>query len=154
MATGTRLFESLDFVTSLKMITFFIPTDLHSAEYEVFIQYFSQIVNSLSVQSLSAHFVAQNIISQEDQLEILSVTSPRKAVSFLLSRISSAVEAGVNESFYRFLDITEKYGSIDNRNISLAIKGKLLRCKESICKMKGNITVLLAGTVSVCNVRK
>ncbi|XP_065906869.1 uncharacterized protein [Dysidea avara] len=113
-------------------------SDLHSAEYEVFIQYFSQIVNSLSVQSLSAHFVAQNIISQEDQLEILSVTSPRKAVSFLLSRISSAVEAGVNESFYRFLDITEKYGSIDNRNISLAIKGKLLRCKESICKMKGN----------------
>jgi len=74
---------------------------------------------------LSAHFVAQNIISQPDQLEILSVTSPRKAASLLLSRISSAVEAGVNESFYRFLDIAEQYGGIDSRNVSLAIKQSL-----------------------------
>ena len=43
----------------------------------------------------------------------------------LLSRISSAVEAGVNESFYRFLDITEQYGGIDSRNVSLAIKQSL-----------------------------
>jgi len=100
----------------------------------VFIQYFSQIVNSLSVQTLSAHFVAQNLISQPDQLEILSITSPRKAASLLLSRISSAVEAGVNESFYKFLDIAEKYGGIDIRNISLAIKGKLL---EDSCRKEG-----------------
>ena len=101
------------------------PTGPHSAEYEVFIQYFSQIVNSLSVQTLSAHFVAQNIISHPDQLEILSIASPRKAASLLLSRISSAVEAGVNESFYRFLDIAEQYGGIDSKNVSLAIKQSL-----------------------------
>ena len=83
---------------------------------------------------MSAHFVAQNLISQPDQLEILSITSPRKAASLLLSRISSAVEAGVNESFYKFLDIAEKYGGIDIRNISLAIKGKLL---EDSCRKEG-----------------
>jgi len=76
---------------------------------------------------LSAHFVQQNIISQQDQLEILSVTSPRKAASLLMSRISLALEAGVNESFYRFLDITEQYGSIDSRNVSAAIRQNLIK---------------------------
>jgi len=107
-----------------------LSTGYHSVEYDVFIQYFSQIVNSLSVQSLSAHFVAHNIISQEDQLEILSIVSPRKAASFLLSRISFAVKAGVNESFYKFLNISEQYGSIDSRNVSLALKEKLSGLKN------------------------
>ena len=79
----------------------------------------------MSAQALSPYFVAQNIISPEDQLEILSVTSPRKAASLLLSRISSAVEAGVNESFYRFLDIIEQHGNSDSKQIMLAIRREL-----------------------------
>jgi len=96
-----------------------------SREYEVFIQHFSQIVNSLSAQALSPYFVAQNIISPEDQLEILTITSPRRAASLLLSRISSAVEAGVNESFYRFLDILEQHGNVDSKQVLFTIRRDL-----------------------------
>ena len=106
-------------------VDYFIPVKHCSREYEVFIKHFSEIVNSLTAQALSPYFVARNIISPEDQLEILSVTSPRKAASLLLTRVSSAVEVGVNESFYRFLDIIEQHGNSDSKQILLAIRRDL-----------------------------
>ena len=109
-----------------------ISIGYHSVEYEVFVRYFSRIVNSISAQTLSPHFVSRKIISHEDQIEILSVTSPRRAASLLLGRVSSAVEAGVNESFYRFLDILEQYGTPATKEILLAIKRDLSMCKSNI----------------------
>lgn len=104
--------------------TFFIIEQL-PAEYEVFIQYYSQIVSSLSAKALSPHFVTQKIISPEEQLEIFSITSSRKAASMLLSKISVALKVGSNEGFYKLLDITEQHGSIDSKNVTLAVRRKL-----------------------------
>jgi len=96
-----------------------------SVEYEVFTQYYSQIVSSLSAKALSPHFVAQKIISPEEQLEIFSTTSSKKAASMILSKIFVALEIGSNEDFYKLLDITEQHGSIDSKNVSLAVRRKL-----------------------------
>ena len=101
------------------------PTDHHSAEYEVFIHYYSQIVNSLSAVALSPYFVKEKIISTADQSLIFDTPVPVTAASLLLSKISSALKAGITESFYKFLDITDQYGSIDSKTIITAIRKKL-----------------------------
>ena len=91
----------------------------------MFIQYYSQIVTSLSAQTLSHHFVKEKIISTADQSLIFSTPVETTAASLLLSKISSALKAGINESFYKFLDITEQYGRIDSKNVITAIRKKL-----------------------------
>ena len=113
-----------------------IGTESLSPEQEVFIQYYSQIVNSMSAKSLSPHFVAKNIISQGDQEEIFSIASSNKAAMMLLNRVSSALASGIIDNFYKLLDITELCGSIDSRNVSLAIRKKLSELKltkEAVC---------------------
>ena len=103
----------------------------HSAEYEVYICYYSQIVNSLPVETLSPYFVAHNIISPAEQLKILSVPSPIEAAGLLLSKISCALDAGITESFYQFLDIIDRYGSIDSKTVTTAMRKKLLEMKST-----------------------
>ena len=108
----------------------FLPTE-HLAEYEVFIHYYSQIVNSLSVETLSPHFVSYNIITAAEQLEILGVLSPIKAAGLLLNKMSCALDAEITEDFYKFLDITEQFGSIDSRTVITAMRKKLLEMKST-----------------------
>ena len=103
-----------------------LPTE-HSAEYEVFICYYSQIVNTLSAETLSPYFVSQSIISSGEQMEIFNVHSPIKSAGLLLSKISSALNAGITESFYKFLDITEQFGSIDSQTVTTTMR-KRLKC--------------------------
>ena len=91
----------------------------------MFVQYYSQIVTSLSAVALSPYFVKEKIVSTADQSLIFSTPVQTTAASLLLSKISSALKAGINESFYKFLDITEQYGSIDSKNVITAIRKKL-----------------------------
>ena len=107
-----------------------MPTEYISAEYEVFVHYFSQIVSSISAVALSPYFVQQKIISPSEQLEIFNATSPNKASGLLLSKISSAIKAGFTKFFYKFLDVTEQHGSIDSAMVTGAIRKKLLEMKS------------------------
>ena len=111
----------------------FLQTGGHSrtAEYEVFICYYSQIVNSLSVETLSPYFVSHNIITAAEQLEILGVLSPIKAAGLLLTKISCALDADITEDFYNFLDIIEQYGSSDSKTVITAMRKKLLEIKST-----------------------
>ena len=102
-----------------------------SAEYEVFIHYFSQIVSSISARALSPYFVQQDIISPSDHLEIINATSTNKATGLLLSTISSALKANFTTIFYKFLDIIEQYGSLDSANMIGTIRKKLLELQSN-----------------------
>ena len=104
-------------------------------EYEAFICYYSQIVNCSSAKALSPHFVAQNIISQAEHMEICSVASPIKAAGLLLSKISCALNAELTEDFYKFLDITEQYGTTDSKTVTTAIRKKILKCQDKGIKL-------------------
>ena len=109
----------------------YVFIDLYSAEYEVYICYYSQIVNTLPVETLSPHFVAHNIILPAEQLEISSVPSPIKAAGLLLTKISYALDAGITKGFYKLLDINEQYGSIDSKTVTTAMRKRLLEVKST-----------------------
>ena len=87
-------------------------------------------MNCLSAEALSPHFVSQNIISPAEQMEICGVLSPIKAAGLLLSKISCALNAELTEDFYKFLDITEKYGSTDSKTVTTAIRKRLLKFQD------------------------
>ena len=107
----------------------FIPIDL-SVEYEVFIEFFSQIVDVIPTVALSGHFVQEKIILPEDQLEIFKVTLPSKAAGLLLNKISIPLKAGDINIFYQFLDITEQHGNIDSKTLIDDIRKTLLELKS------------------------
>ena len=90
----------------------------------------------MSAKALSPHFVTENIISDQDHQEILNVTSHVKAASLLLSKVSFALRVDYNESFYKFLDITEQYGNIESKTIVATIKKKLLDLKSEVQGMQ------------------
>ena len=109
---------------------YLLLTEHLSIECKVFIHYYSQIVNTLSAITLSPYFVKHGIILPANQQEIYNVHSPTKAAGLLLSNISSALMSGFNKGFYKFLDITEQYGSGDSKHVTTAIKEKLLELKS------------------------
>ena len=119
-----------------------LSTEHHSLECEVFIQYYSQIVNilSASAKELSTEFVQNRIISHENQQEVFSIPSLTKAAGLLLSTISSALMSGCNEVFYTFLDITEQYDNGDIKDLISTIRKKLL---ELGLKDKGMFIVVI-----------
>ena len=122
-----------------------------SPEYEVFIEYYSQIISSLSVETISPYFVSQNIITQAEQLEILSFSSKIKSASLLLCNIASALNAGITENFYKFLDITEQHGHIGSKAVTTDIRKRLSELRSK-CIVKG--TVLASYTHSYVHVMK
>ena len=109
------------------------PAEHHSLEYEVFIHYYSQLVCCISAKALSPHFVTEQIMSHENHLEISAVVDSTKAAGLLLTKVASALNAGVTEVFYKFLYITEKYGSADSKTISSAIRKKLKSYDKGVC---------------------
>ena len=119
------------------MYIFILSTENLSLECEVFIHYYSQIVNSLSANALSHYFVEQGIITSANQQEIFNVHSPPKAAGLLLSNISSALMLGYNKGFYKFLETTERYGSGDSKRVTTAIR-KLLELKHKEKDTYGN----------------
>lgn len=87
-------------------------------------------MNSLSVETLSPYFVSHNIITVAERMEILGVLSPIKAAGLLLHKISCALDAEITEDFYKFLNFTEQYGSIDSKTVITAMRKKLLEMKS------------------------
>ena len=129
------MFTHISEYLKLFIVFIFIPTEHISAEYEVFVHYFSQIISNISAVALSPYFVQQNIISPSDQLEVFNATSLNKASGLLLRNISFALKAGYTKIFYIFLDITEEHGSNDIEKVSSVIRRKL-----SELKPKGSVT--------------
>ena len=69
----------------------------------------------------------------EDGSEILEAPSNTKAAGFLLSKIFCALDAGITEAFYKFLDIVEQYGNIDSKNVMAVVRRKLKSNFKDIC---------------------
>ena len=70
----------------------------------------------------------------EDDSEISEVPSHTKAAGFLLSKISSGLDAGITEAFYKFLDIVEQYGNSDSKNVMGVVRRKLKSNFKGICQ--------------------
>ena len=84
----------------------------------------------------------------EDNSEILDISSHTKAAGLLLSKISSALDAGITKTFYKFLDIVDQHGSSDIKTVANAVRKKLKSTIKGIYQrythtksIKFNITV-------------
>ncbi|XP_065907255.1 uncharacterized protein [Dysidea avara] len=134
-----------------------IATEKLSREIRVKLAETREIVNSYTVtpdtsgpsmQYPSSPEIAvssNNQLGIEDEDEITKPTTPSiRAATLLLSRVANPLSAGFEnctDSFYKFLEITEKHGSQDNSDISQAIRKKLSELatandtKTSVCNV-------------------
>lgn len=91
----------------------------------------SSILNT-SILDLSKHFVAENLITTEDQEEIFNTTRD-KARSFLL-KIELGVRGGFTTGFHIMLDTMLRYGSVSDKQLAEQIKNEIdEECKNGNC---------------------
>ena len=81
-----------------------------SHHHKIFIQYYSKLTSILKVKNLVDHFISERIIDVEDKHSI--------SVDSLLSTIGSHLKSGINTTFYKLLDIMEKFGDLANQDLA------------------------------------
>lgn len=109
-------------------------SEYQTPEYTVLTDFYSKLIDSLSVKKLTHHFVAHKIMSPRDEEEILKTsTSTIRASTLVLSKVVNPLKAGFKNctnGFYQFLTIIEDHGSADNKSLSLAIRNQLAIIKQ------------------------
>ena len=106
-----------------------------SLEYDVFIKYYSKLVDTLCNTELYQYFVSEYIITLSDLEEITSASTPSDKIRILLIKISSPLKAGLKTSFYKMLEIMRCYGNEATKALSMMIS----RCVSANNKDVGTL---------------
>ena len=93
---------------------------------EVFISNYSKYCNTMSdVEHLVKYFISANIISTDDQSEIIATPRLTSKVELVLKHISGPLEAGDTKPFRMMLDIMEKHGILATKTLGISVKKSL-----------------------------
>ena len=95
-------------------------------EFRVFQKYYNDMIKIIPITTLSCHFVSANIITPSEDEEVLSPVTSTEKTRTLLLKISGPLEAGYTASFYKLLNILEKFGNQDCIDLSSNIRNALL----------------------------
>jgi len=108
---------------------------------EVFRSNYCKFCNTMTdIENLLKYFVSVNIITTDDQSEILAPPKLTSKVTLLLTHISGPLEAGDTKPFRMMLDVMEKHGTIATKSLAISMKkclmmttkGKML-CNTANC---------------------
>lgn len=95
-------------------------------ENEVFIRFYSKLIDVLSINSISHYLVSAKIISTEDIEEIDSLKTSKSKNMYVLRIVDKSLKAGITLSFCKLLDIMENYGGDDVTELARTIKKELI----------------------------
>ena len=118
--------------------------------HKVIVNNYDKLINVLntSIMNLSKYFVANNLITLEDEDEIFNATRDKARV-FLL-KIEAPVRDGFTDGFHLMLDIMLQHGSITDIQLAKQIKNeideeyKIGKCLCTVCShayMFDNVTL-------------
>ena len=94
---------------------------------KVFKSNYDKFCNTITdVENLLKYFIAENIITTDDQSEIFATPRPSQKVALLMKHISGSLEAGNIKLFRMTLDIMEKHGTVGTKQLALSIKQCLI----------------------------
>jgi len=82
------------------------------------------------IENLLKYFVTTNIITIDDQSEILDPPTITRKVTLLLRHISGPLEAGDHKPFRMMLDIMEKHGNLATKSLAISAKKCLMTKTE------------------------
>jgi len=99
------------------------------AEYGIFANYYSKLVDTIPANNLSHYFVSENVISLTDHEEIIKPTTPSHAAAqLLLNKVLFMLkEQRSVDYFNKMLSIMENHGDCATRILSQEINSKRLQ---------------------------
>ena len=110
-----------------------IASDSPAKDKTVFKANYDKFCNAITdIENLLKYFVTDDIISTDDQREILATIRLTNKVALLLTHISGPLEAGDNKPFRMMLKIMEKHGNLATKELAILVKERLATA------MKGN----------------
>lgn len=86
---------------------------------------------NISIVNLSKYFVAKNLITIEDEEEILCASRDRARL--FLSKIEASLKAGFTNGFNIMLDIMLQHGNVTDIQLAEQMKSEIKDCKNSKC---------------------
>lgn len=93
--------------------------------HQVLIKNYDKLISilSTSIVNLSKHFVAKNLITPEEEEEIVS--AGRDKARLFLYKIEAPVRGGFTAGLHIMLDIMLQYGSVTDRQLAGQIKTEI-----------------------------
>ncbi|XP_065883364.1 uncharacterized protein [Dysidea avara] len=112
--------------------SYHISEGCQSPEYKVFIDYFSTLVDTLPATDLCHYFVSDRVITLADHQEVVRSSTPQRAATILLDRVSCQIQDDDSTVFTKMLLIMKHHGIATAKSVSEEITAKLLgvKCKS------------------------
>jgi len=115
----------------------FVHAGPQLAEYKIFTQYNSKLMDTLPASDLSHYFVSERVISLADHEEIIKpTTSSYHAAQLLLSRVSSPLKVEEDTvPLTKMLAVMENHGDGATRALSLEMRENMFgESSEKCCQ--------------------
>jgi len=80
------------------------------------------LVDTLKFTNLYRYFVAENIITLDEEEEISCESNSIKKIEIFLKKVSSSLKTGFTVSFYKMLDIMRIHGNLATKELARNIK--------------------------------
>ena len=96
----------------------------------MFIRNYDKLTN-ISIVNLSKYFVARNVITIQDEEEILC--AGRDKARLFLSKIEASLKAGFTKGLDIMLDTMLQHGNITDIQLAEQISNEIKECKNSKC---------------------
>jgi len=131
-----------------------VPIGPKLAEYKLFTDYYSKLVDTLPASDLSHYFVSDRVISLADHEEIVRSSTPQKAARLLLDRVSQQLQNGNSSVFNKMLLIMEHHGIATAKIMAKEVRDKLLEMKlNASSSLQGReflmiVSKIIAATMS------
>ena len=91
----------------------------------MFRKQYSALVDTLKTTDLYRYFVSEEIITLAENDDISAEVNPSRKVEILLRKVSSPLESGHTNSFYKMLKVMASYGNEATKDLARKVNESL-----------------------------
>ena len=99
-------------------------------EYVVFKNHYHGLTKLLFNTNLTPHLIQEGVIAPADHEKLSAINTSTEKAEVVLPKITSGLEAGLTESFYKMLEIMKCYGNRDAQQLSITIENEIAVSKS------------------------
>ena len=99
-------------------------------EYKIFKDHYHGLTKLLFNTNLTPHLIQEGVIAPADQEQLSAINTSTGKAEMVLPKITSGLEAGLTESFYKMLEIMKSYGNRDAQQLSITIEHEIAVSKS------------------------
>ena len=99
-------------------------------EYKIFKDHYHGLTKLLFNTNLTPYLIQEGVIAPADQEKLSAINTSSGKAEMVLPKITSGLEAGLTESFYKMLEIMKSYGNRDAQQLSVAMEYEIAVSKS------------------------